>query len=447
MAGRRFAKILMALPAVLLAVGCGPRSFDAVDCYPEIFPDYVGVTVPESLAPLHFRMADGRRFNESRTRRGDTLFIKVLAWEKGAKNGTEYKEFPVYISNDPIDPYVVYRLIEPGYESWNYISLSQRELSSWKESVVVDNRANNGGCLNCHTFDAGNPDRMVFHARGKGGGTVFALGDEVHLTNLATVGPKMQVVYPAWHPGGRYICFSSNATRQSFTINHPQPIEVYDLKSDLILLDTETGEVSNPAVLGRADMLETFPSWSPDGSTLYFCSAKDAGPLPQKRGELRYSLMAIDFRDGEFVGEPRVIFASDSLSVSHPRASGDWLLFTAARFATFPIWHKEADLWLLNLRTGQAAPAAELNSPDTESWHEWSSEGRWVVFSSRRLDGRYTRLFFAHFDGEGHFGKPWLLPQKDPDSNTARLWSYNVPEFVKGPVPDKTKKISILFPR
>ena len=122
------------------------------------------------------------------------------------------------------------------------------------------------------------------------------------------------------------------------------------------------------------------------------------------------------------------------------------MLLTVARFGTFPIWHQEADLWLLDMESGEARPALELNSEEADSYHSWSSGGNWVVFSSRRLDGRYTRLFLSHFDGEGHFSKPFLLPQENPEDNQLRLKSYNIPEFITGRVPDRQEAIAALFP-
>ena len=52
------------------------------------------------------------------------------------------------------------------------------------------------------------------------------------------------------------------------------------------------------------------------------------------------------------------------------------------------------------------------------------------MYGSRRLDGRYTRLYMAYWDPQGKPHKPFLLPQKDPRHNTWRLKSYNVPEFI-----------------
>lgn len=442
-----FKNIAFAVLSGFLLASCGrPSAFDSRDGYPPIFPDYVGVTVPEGMARLTFRMADGRRFKESRKVEDGVEWITVSAWKKGDKRGVTYKPFPVYRSKDPIDPYIVYRLIAPGYQSWPSVSITQRELASYKETDIVSSQAGSvSGCMNCHTFYKGDPSRMILHARGPGGGTVFVDGDNVRLQNIATLGPKRQGTYPAWHPGGRYIAFSTNNTHQSFTISDRQPIEVYDTRSDMILMDLQTDSVyTYPSMLGE-ESLETFPAWSEDGKTLYYCSADNVEEIVNNRGQVHYRLMSIGFEDGRFVGEPQVLWEDPEGSVSFPRVRDGRILFTHSSFGTFPIWHKEADLWMLDLSTGEAGPVEELNSDDTESYHSWSSEGKWIVFSSRRIDGRYTRLYLAHYAGNGRFDKPFLLPQKDPSHNDLRLESYNVPDFIRSESPVRQKEISKLF--
>ncbi|MBQ9311215.1 MAG: PD40 domain-containing protein [Bacteroidales bacterium] len=442
----RFSWPLAALATLMLAA-CAPEAIEDVEEYPPIRPDYIGVTVPKDMAPLRFEMRDGRSFRQVRERRGDTLFITVSAWKKGDRRVVRYKAFPIYISSDPIDPFIAYRLIEPNYESWKDIGIYCRELSSWRERAIVTSKASGGGCVNCHHFPSGDPSRMIFHARGRGGGTVFSDNGNARILNLADTGPHRQGTYPAWHPSGRYIAFSSNTTRQSFPISGSQPIEVYDLESDLIYMDVQTDSVRMIPQAGGPGQLETFPAWSPDGSTLYYCRADAVPDVISDRADLHYSLMALDFEEGNFAEEPREVWSEAAQSVSFPRVYGKWMLFTASAYGTFPIWHKEADLMLMNLEDGTVRPADELNSDDTESYHSWSSNGRWVVFSSRRIDGRYTRLYIAHFDGEGHFGKPFLLPQKKPAHNDLRLKSYNIPEFVKGNPGSLQKQTSKLFSR
>ena len=124
-----------------------------------------------------------------------------------------------------------------------------------------------------------------------------------------------------------------------------------------------------------------------------------------------------------------------SISFPKPSYDGRFLVYTLSDYGNFSIWHHEADLWILDLATGQSRPMNLANSNDTESYHSWSSNSRWLMFSSRRDDGLYTRLFFTHIDENGQESKPFMLPQKHPLHYYSYLnRSYNVPEFVTGPV-------------
>ena len=75
-----------------------------------------------------------------------------------------------------------------------------------------------------------------------------------------------------------------------------------------------------------------------------------------------------------------------------------------------------------------------FNSNDVDSYHSWSSNGRWFVFTSKRTDGLCARPFIAYFDENGQASRPFLLPQKDPRFYDSFLNNYNVPELVSGPV-------------
>jgi len=436
--------------AVILLSSCKPTpDFAFSDEYPVIFPDFIETTIPQSMAIdegalFTFQMVNGYEHREERELRGDTLWITVFAWPKGGNQGVRYRPFPICISPDEIDPYVVYRLIEPGYESWTNISISQRELASYDESHIVTNQLNDQGCINCHSFQSGNPSRMLFHSRGKPAGTVFLRDGHVHRVDFLSLAPGKQATYPAWHPAGRYVAFSSNHTQQSFLMHGHQPIEVYDTESDLMLYDIEKGIVLADTLLNTPLSWETFPAWSPSGDRLYYCAADSVENPSLQRRRVHYRLMSIGFdaESGSFIGSPEEVPLSgldlSQHSVSFPVLNDHYLMFTLTDYGTFPIWHDEADLWLLDLDSGETRSLDELNSHSAESYHSFSSNGRWVVFGSRRLDGRYTRLFFSHFDGEGHFSKPFMLPQPDPEDNYLRLKSYNRPEFVRGKVEEIT---------
>ena len=150
--------------------------------------------------------------------------------------------------------------------------------------------------------------------------------------------------------------------------------------------------------------------------------------------ELKYNLMRIPFDpETHTFGGAELFFDAAALdrSATFPRVSpnGRYLLFTMARFGQFHIWHRDADLYLADLSTGELRPLAEVNSEEVESYHSWSSNGRWIVFASRRDDRTYTRLYLAWFDSEGRAHKPFLLPQRDPQQNIRLFKSYNIPEF------------------
>lgn len=196
--------------------------------------------------------------------------------------------------------------------------------------------------------------------------------------------------------------------------------------------------------------METFPAFSPDGKEVYFCTAP-ARKMPMEYKSLKYALCRVGFDEntGQLLEQVDTLYnpAVAGGSASFPRISpdGKYLLYTEAACATFPIWHAEADLKMIRLADKVEMDTSALNSDDTESYHSWSSDGRWVLFSSRRLDGRYTRLFIAAVDENGRFGKPFLLPQEDPEQNTLRMKSYNIPEFIRGEVKLDKGKVTSLF--
>lgn len=70
-----------------------------------------------------------------------------------------------------------------------------------------------------------------------------------------------------------------------------------------------------------------------------------------------------------------------------------------------------------------------------DSWHNWSRDFHWFVFTSRRGDGLYTRLYLACIDDKGNVSKPFLLSQRNPKKYYDELLdSYNTPDFTSKPV-------------
>jgi hypothetical protein len=455
---------LIALACACLP-GCLPPS-DGADSLPrpaDIYPRYEEAVIPYNIAPLNFAIREGARAYRiwfvagadsfglsSRGRvdiplakwrrllsahRGDTLSVRILALASGGWG--RYPDMRFAIAPEAIDPYVVYRLIEPGYVTWGKMGLYQRCLEDFDEQPVLTNELVGNACINCHSFRRNDPETMLFHVRKTFPGTLFLQDGE--LRRVDTQGPGMisAGVYPRWHPSGRYVAFSANTTRQNFHAGNPAKIEVYDMASDIVVYDTEKNRVITTPGLSSATRFETFPEWSPDGRYLYYCSAP-ALPMPSRYDSLRYDLLRISFDEAtERFGSRPDTLAPASLtqgSAALARVSPDnrFVVFCLSDFGTFPIWHRDNDLYLLDLSDGTIRPLHEINSSESDSYHAWSSNGRWLVFGSRRMDGSYTRPYICYFRPDGTAAAPFLLPQKNPDYYDLSLKSFNIPEFITG---------------
>lgn len=432
---------------------------------PDIFPDYRDVTVPVNIAPMNFEMLseEGLRwrvvirgvsdsliirsddglisFRMGQWRRllqenaGGQLSVEVL--EKREDGWYAYLPFIVHISEDEIDPYIAYRLIPPGYSLWREMSIRQRNLETFREKTIYSNTQGKGNCVNCHSFCDRDPDRMLFHMRAELAGTyIFRDGMQEKL-DTKTDQTISALVYPYWHPSGKFVTFSVNRTNQLLHMTDPNRIEVFDEASDVTVYDIDNHQIVTSDLLSSESSFETFPTFSPDGRSLYFCSSKAVEPMPERYKDVRYSLcrIAFDPETCSFGSKVDTLYNAETLggSVSFPRISPDGrhLVFTLSGYGNFSIWHKDADLYLADLQAGTVKPMTALNSDDVESYHSWSSDSRWMVFSSRRDDGHYTKPYISYVDAEGNAHKPFLLPQKDPKKYYGMLmFSYNIPEFV-----------------
>lgn len=462
----------------LLLIACSGKNIQeqrAVDEFPPLFPDYTEVTIPPNMAPLHFKLTDSCQCEQAyaifeagsvhiEVKAKDKQFaIASSAWKKLLAQAQDkidvkvlvrienewvgYKSFPIYIADEPVDPYIAYRLIEPGYEVWNEMGIYQRCLEDYKETAIITNQQTQHNCMNCHSFCMQDPDKMLFHMRSTYPGTLLINGEEIEKLNTQTSQTISALVYPSWHPSGKYVAFSVNDTKQAFHTTDPNRVEVYDNKSDVVVYDVEKHEIITSPLLFSETAFETFPTFSPDGKTLYFCTS-NAVRMPDQFTDVKYDLCAISFNPErrQFGTQVDTLYHArpKKQSVSFPRVSpdGKWLMFTLSGYGNFSIWHKDADLYMIDLAKKDVFPLDTLNSNDVDSYHSWSSNSRWVVFSSRRIDGLYTRPFIAYINGDGQPSKPFLLPQDDVDFYHRFMKSYNIPEFVTGKVKPRSYTIS-----
>ena len=464
---------------LLFLAACTETVIDAKQeaAQPQIYPDYLGVTVPVNIAPLNFCMADekallidavitdrhGHSLHSQGSEavdfdlddwhallgqnRGDSLSVTVSA--KYGDGWHTYCPFSIYVNSDSIDYGICYRLIEPGYEVWSKMGIYERDLSSFEERALIENTQFEG-CVNCHSFNRGNPEDMSLHIRGPHGATLLRhSGGPFTAYNTKTDRTLGFCVYPYWHPSGRYIAYSTNATSQLFHSADRNRVEVFDTASDLQVYDVEKNELLLSPLLKQDSVYETYPVFSADGRSLYFCAAHALPEDSHQLDSIHYNLCRIDFdpATGTFGDQIDLVVdaAAQQKSVSFPRPSydGRFLCYTLSDYGQFSIWHHEADLYLLYLSTGESRSMTEANSKDTESFHNWSANSRWLVLSSRRDDGLFTRPYFCHVDANGAVTKAFMLPQRNPRRfYQGRFLSFNVPEFITAPTRFDGRKAS-----
>ena len=446
-------KALLMLFTALLLCGCTYRSADqAVD----IFPDYDGITVPYNIAPLNFRTCfdksvvvvqgqsasyefKGRKglvkFPLKKWQRmmdaekGNTVTVTVMPKGKGFSE-SDNRQLVWSVSPDPIDKYMSYRLIEPAYEVWSGIQIEQRDMESFRTSLLGDNRSADRCCMNCHTSNRNGTSFM--HLRGANGGTILNRNGKITKLNTKTE-QTGGAVYGDISADGRYGVFTTADITFAIHSQRDMRMEVYDKRSDLIVIDFDNLTVTDSKAVSGEEYQETFPCFSADGRTIFFCRAVHHDQ-PDSITEMHYDIAAIDF-DPETgrMGDVAYDFlpAGNKLSFSHLKASpdGHWLMVTAAEYGTFPVWHEESQLWLLDLEERRIDVLSEINAIGADTYHSWSSNSRWVVFASKRDDLIYGRPYIAYIGPDGTVGKPFVLPQRDPDRYRTTLKSFNLPEL------------------
>ena len=473
-------RVGVGLLLLLLLFSCGnPVNEQLIDEFPPIYPDYVNVTIPYNIAPLNFMIREaermevtikgkqGKQWNLRCTGRRKIQFPKnrwkkflqaemgnsVTVTVKAKINGKwfEYQSFEWLISEDKIDSHLTYRLIDPGYEVWHKIQLCERNVENFSERVFADYNLLNNACMNCHIAANQNPRISFFHLRGEKGGTILNRDGQLRKFNTRTGDMYAPATYGNLHPSGRYGVFSTNIVIPQFHTVSSTKLEVFDTASDLLVLDFDNNRIIRSPLVSGEDNLETFPTFSADGKRIYYCVAPFR-QLPEEIQQLKYSLCAIDFdtERAEFGNRVDTIVnmsGAESKSVSFPRPSPDgrFLLCCVSDYGTFPIWHVETDLVMIDLQTGTTINMDKVNSDYSDTYHSWSSNSRWFVFASKRDDGFYGKPYFAYVDKDGKAHKPFVLPQRDPYFYDYTFKSFNIPELINGKLPFSVSDIEKIF--
>lgn len=473
-------KVYFLISLIIVLVSCTPTPHDVKEAAGvlDIYPEYQDVTIPPNIAPLNFLLRDehtdavhvlveGARESFEMNSRGRKVIFNEKQWhsflseERGhvvkitvtASQGGDWFRYPSFtwtIAEEPIDAYLTYRLIEPGYEVWHKIQIEERSLESFETKSLAHHEQLNNQCMNCHIHGGDKGQYSLFHLRGENGGTILNRDGGLRKLTLRNSEMAGGAVYGDIHPSGRYGVFSTNEIIPSLHTTGNMRLEVFDKKSDLCVADFDNNRMILSPLVADSSRLETFPSFSADGKYVYYCGA----PLvhqPDSTKNLRYSICRIAFDDlngtwGEQVDtlwNARV--ENGSASFPKPSPDGHYLLFTRSDYGTFPIWHRESDLFMIDLHTNEVTCMTDANSNRSDTYHSWSCNSRWIAFASKRGDGQYGRVYFSYLSADGKLRKAFVLPQADPEMDDLTFKSYNIPDLSAVSVPFSTHEIKTLY--
>ncbi len=184
-----------------------------------------------------------------------------------------------------------------------------------------------------------------------------------------------------------------------------------------------------------ARYVQTNAVWSPDGKYLVFARAAARDPNPSgvplaafandpNELQLKYDLYRIPFNDGKGgTPEPVEGASANGYSNAFPKVSPDgrWIVFVRCRNGL--LMRPDSELYIVPAGGGPAR-RLEANTARMNSWHSFSPNSRWLVFSSKARSP-YTQMYLTHLDEEGHSSPPVLI-----ENTTAANRAVNLPEFV-----------------
>jgi tetratricopeptide (TPR) repeat protein len=350
---------------------------------------------------------------------------------------------------------------DPSYIRWRFGAIS----SPKQPPIVLEGLP---VCGNCHSFSAdGQILAMdVDYANSKGSYVITPVAGQMTLATSYIItwddyrkkdGQLTFGLLSQISPNGRFVV----STVKDESVFVPMPALAFSqlffpIKGILCIYDRQTKIFQSLPGADDPNYVQSNPNWSPDGKYIVFARTK-AYDLKHTRGQgkvlltreeckefveegksFTFDLYRIPFNDGKG-GTPEPVEGASNNGMSNYfgrySPDGKWLVFCKAK--SYMLLQPDSELFIIPAQGGQAR-RLRCNTTRMNSWHSWSPNSRWLVFSSK-TNSDYTQLFLTHIDDEGNSSPAVLLAHFTTPDKAA-----NIPEFVNAS-PSAIKKIREQF--
>lgn len=296
------------------------------------------------------------------------------------------REIHVFISKYPLNDQVVFRTVEPLFDpaKTGIVNILDIPTGRTRNLFTAQNT-----CTGCHAFSG----KISVHNNRKGTDRRLILNSTNKKSGLKEL-LNGNFSYVAISPDNKSIAVVVNTTSKiRLTKNYIEPFHMLYETGDIAIIDVETGKLSMLEGASDPGYVEDMPKFSPDGEKIYFSKYKttklmnsiEIMEIPAKGGKAG---TIINAKYGEFFFLP------------NPSPDGKWITYVSADASRGIFARKSSDICIYDILTGKSRKL-KINSEGMDSWHSWSSDGRWIIFSSNREQNGITSLYLSAFDENG----------------------------------------------
>ena len=379
-------------------------------------------------------------------------------------------QISIKTSKDPVGAPLFYREVnlpfvdavkDPSRIQWRFGAIS----SPQQPPIILKNLP---VCGNCHSFSANGQILAmdVDYANSKGSYVITQVAEQMVLatSNIITWndyrkedGEQTFGLLSQISPDGRFVV----STVKDESVFVPRPDMAFSqlffpIKGILCIYDRQTNTFQALPGADDPQYVQSNPSWSPDGQYIVFARTKAyklkniSGPRKILLSEeeckeftedgkpFLFDLYTIPFNDGKG-GTPEPLDGASNNGMSNFFAKyspdGRWIVFCKAK--SYMLLQPDSELYIIPAQGGEARKL-QCNTNRMNSWHSWSPNSKWLVFSSK-ANSVYTQLFLTHIDEQGNSTPAVLLSHFTTSDRAA-----NIPEFINTR-PSAIKKIREQF--